>query len=217
MADICSSAEAAQIASDLLSIGAFTFRPDEPFTWASGMQSPVYCDNRLTLSYPEVRARIVSAFISCIKNRNLQADAIVGVATAGIPHAAFLASQLDLPMAYVRSQPKGHGRQNQIEGEIRAGQKAILIEDLVSTGGSVIGAIKVLQQKGIEVEAVLAVFSYELPEAKSAFSSVNIPLYVLVSFKQILEVAVAGGMITDTDATVIKEWHNDPRSWENPK
>src|SRR5690625_3307107 len=157
------------IAKDLLHIKAVQINTDHYFTWTSGLKSPIYCDNRLTMSYPNIRKKIAQLFKDKINKLEIKPDLIAGCATAGIPHAAWLADLMDLPMVYVRSSPKGHGKGNQIEGAIHKGKKAIVIEDLVSTGGSSINAARALQQEGIEVIAVLAIFTYNLQRSKELF------------------------------------------------
>jgi orotate phosphoribosyltransferase len=201
------------IARDLLDIGAVTVSPDAPFTWASGIQSPIYCDNRLTLSYPAIRSRITRGFRSIIEENGLPIDVVVGTATAGIPHAAWLASSLELPMAYVRSKAKEHGRRNQIEGIVRSGQRAVVVEDLVSTGGSVLTAVEAVRTAGATVEAVLAVFSYGFEEASKQFEAAKVPCYVLVTFDVLLRTARESGYLNEHAVSVLESWRRDPRGW----
>jgi orotate phosphoribosyltransferase len=201
------------IAEDLLDIGAVTFAVDRPFVWASGLRSPVYCDNRLTISYPYVRRRIRDGFVSAIEAGGLQADIIIGTATAGIPHAAWLSDALDLPMAYVRSKPKDHGRGSQIEGRVVEGETAIIIEDLISTGGSSRVVVEAVRRAGAHVEAVAAIFSYELPEALVAFKKGGIPLVTLTNFDVLLDVARERRILTEDAASSIEEWKTDPHAW----
>lgn len=208
---------ARQLADDLLVIGAVGFRPDAPFVWASGLRSPVYCDNRLTISYPEVRNRICDGFIEAMEKAGIDADLIVGTATAGIPHAAWLADALDLPMAYVRSRPKKHGKASQIEGRIAPGARAIVIEDLVSTGRSSGITVEALRQDGVSIEAVLAIFSYELDEAAEAFRQLEIPLITLTNFDELFAAARERGTLSDAKIRSIEEWRRDPVGWSRSR
>lgn len=202
-----------RLAQDLIDIGAVSLAPDQPFTWASGLLSPVYCDNRMTLGHPSVRRRIRDAFVETIREHALKPDVLAGTATAGIPHAAWLAEALGLPMTYVRSKPKEHGKGSQIEGPLDAGQHVVVIEDLVSTGGSSIGAVEALQSAGAAVEAVLAIFSYGLEAADDAFAAAGVPLYTLTDFTQLMSVAKAGGRLDEEGAASIAEWRRDPWAW----
>lgn len=202
-----------QIASYLLTIGAVALRPQEPFTWTSGIKSPIYCDNRLTMAYPEVRNYIAEAFAKLITSQYPDAQVIAGTATAGIPHAAWVADKLNLPMAYIRDKAKGHGKQNQIEGLISPGQKVVVIEDLISTGGSSIKAAQAVQEAGGEALAVLAIFSYELDRAVNAFDEAKIPLQSLSNYGTLIDVALAQGKIAPTDVELLKSWRNDPAAF----
>ncbi|WP_375103683.1 orotate phosphoribosyltransferase [Paenibacillus sp. RS8] len=202
-----------QVASYLLEIGAVALRPQEPFTWTSGIKSPIYCDNRLTMAYPEVRSYIADAFAQLIKSEYPDAEVIAGTATAGIPHAAWVADKLNLPMAYIRDKAKGHGKQNQIEGLIKLGQKVVVIEDLISTGGSSIKAAQAVQEAGAEVLAVLAIFSYELDRAVDAFAAAEMPLQSLSNYSTLIDVALAQGKIESTDVELLKSWRKDPSSF----
>lgn len=202
-----------QVASYLLEIGAVALRPQEPFTWTSGIKSPIYCDNRLTLSFPEVRGFIAAGFAELIRTSYPDAEVIAGTATAGIPHAAWVADKLNLPMAYIRDKAKGHGKQNQIEGIISPGQKVIVIEDLISTGGSSIKAAQAVQEAGGEVLAVLAIFSYELDRATEAFSAAGVPLQSLSNYSTLIDVALSQGTIAETDVVLLQSWRKDPASF----
>ena len=162
------------IAEKLLSIHAVALKPNEPFTWTSGLRSPIYCDNRLTLSYPEVRREIAKGLQSLIQENYPGAEIIAGTATAGIPHAAWVSELLNLPMCYVRSSAKGHGKGNQIEGKVEKGQKVVVVEDLISTGGSVITAVQALREAGCEVLGVVSIFTYGLEKGKEAFAQEEI-------------------------------------------
>lgn len=202
-----------QVARYLLEIGAVALRPQEPFTWTSGIKSPIYCDNRLTLSFPVVRNYIAEAFAERIRTSYPDAEVIAGTATAGIPHAAWVADKLGLPMAYIRDKAKGHGKQNQIEGLIAPGQKVIVIEDLISTGGSSIKAAQAVQEAGGVPLAVLAIFSYELDRAADAFTAADIPLQSLSSYNTLIDVALAQGKIADTDVALLQSWRKDPAAF----
>lgn len=204
---------ARRIAQDLIDIGAVSFAPDQPFTWASGLLSPVYCDNRMTLGHPSIRSRIRDGFIEKMRENALEADVLAGTATAGIPHAAWLADALGLPMVYVRSKPKEHGKGSQIEGPLQARQRTVVIEDLVSTGGSSIGAVEALRSAGARVLAVLGIFSYGLEEADDAFAAAGLPLYTLTGFDQLMQAARSSGMLDDPGAASVKAWRADPWNW----
>lgn len=202
-----------QVARYLLEIGAVALRPQEPFTWTSGIKSPIYCDNRLTLSFPVVRGYIAEAFAELIRASYPDAEVIAGTATAGIPHAAWVADKLGLPMAYIRDKAKGHGKQNQIEGLIAPGQKVIVIEDLISTGGSSIKAAQAVQEAGGVPLAVLAIFSYELDRAVDAFAAADIPLQSLSNYSTLIDVALAQGTIADSDVALLQSWRKDPAAF----
>lgn len=204
---------ARQIAERLLSIGAIALRPHQPFTWTSGIKSPIYCDNRLTMSYPEIRDLIAASFAAVISEMYPEAEVIAGTATAGIPHAAFTAQKLGLPMAYVRDKAKGHGKENQIEGLIKPGQKVIVIEDLISTGGSSIKAAQAIREAGAEPLAVLAIFSYQLDKAVQAFQEAGVVLQTLSNYSALIEVAVEQGLIKAEDLALLKSWREDPGSF----
>lgn len=196
------------IAKDLLMIEAIQVKTEGYFTWTSGIQSPIYCDNRLVISYPETRKKVVQAWVEIIQEKNLQPDVIAGCATAGIPHAAWLAEALDLPMVYIRSKPKGHGTGSQVEGVIKPGQKALVIEDLISTGGSAIDAAKVLEAEGVEVEHVLAIFTYGIGRAKENFAQANFLYETILNFDQLLDVLVANGEMTEADKERLQTWRD---------
>jgi orotate phosphoribosyltransferase len=204
---------AKNIAGHLLDIGAVLLRPDQPFTWTSGIKSPIYCDNRLTLSYPKVRREIARAFAETIRLEFPGTEVVAGTATAGIPHAAWVAELLDLPMIYVRDKAKGHGRQNQIEGRLAAGQKVLVIEDLISTGGSSLKAAQAVRAEGGEVLGVAAIFSYQFPEAEAQFREAGIPFTTLSHYTALLETAKERGVITAEQETVLAEWRKSPRNF----
>lgn len=180
----------AKIAKHLLRIKAVSLKPDEPFTWASGIRSPIYCDNRLTLSYPEVRHDIAEGLKELILTHFKEAEVVAGTATAGIPHAALAADRLHMPMCYVRSKPKAHGKGNQIEGAVLPRQKVVVVEDLISTGGSVLDVVAALQEEGCHVLGVVAIFTYGLPNAAAAFQEKNIPYVTLTDYETLTEVAL---------------------------
>lgn len=204
------------VAGKLLQINAIKLSPQSPFTWASGLRSPIYCDNRTVLSYPEVRRLIIDAFVEQ-SDAFRPFDLIAGVATAGIAHGVLLAERLDLPFAYVRAKAKEHGRQNQIEGVVRAGQRVLVIEDLISTGGSSLKAVEALREAGCRVNAVLAIFSYGFREAEAAFRDADCPFQTLTHYEALLREAIAGGWITDADQEVLREWRRAPREWRLPQ
>lgn len=197
----------------LLQINAIKLQPSQPFTWASGWKSPIYCDNRISLSAPDVRTYIKTQLAALVKSEYANVDAIVGVATAGIPQGALVADLLNLPYAYVRPEPKKHGMGNQIEGRLEAGQKVVMIEDLISTGGSSLKACKPVQNMGIEVLAVLSVFDYGFPAAEQAFADAGIPYLSLSSYEQMLPIAVQNGYILSSDLETLKLWRQNPVEW----
>ncbi|MFC4768436.1 orotate phosphoribosyltransferase [Effusibacillus consociatus] len=202
------------IAHMLLQINAVALRPQQPFTWTSGMKSPIYCDNRLTMAYPQVRDLIAESFADLINREWGQVDVVAGTATAGIPHAAFVSQKLSLPMAYIRSSAKGHGKENMIEGIIRPGQRVAVIEDLISTGGSSVKAAKAVQDAGAIVVGVAAIFTYGFEKAVRTFEETEIPLRTLTSYDNLLEVAVAKGYITEQEVSLLASWRKDPENWQ---
>ncbi|MBF8152488.1 orotate phosphoribosyltransferase [Exiguobacterium sp. TBG-PICH-001] len=199
------------IASALLRIEAVTLSPNDPYTWASGLRSPIYCDNRLTLSYPEVRSLIANALAEKVKG--LAVDVIAGTATAGIPHAAFVAERLGLPMVYVRSGNKKHGKGNQIEGVIQPGQRVVVIEDLLSTGMSAIEAAEALQAKGADVIRIQAIFSYGMERLSNNLRDAKIEADALLTFEALLETAHQQGDITIEEQKQLADWSKDPVAW----
>ncbi|WP_223066395.1 orotate phosphoribosyltransferase [Paenibacillus caui] len=204
---------AGQIAASLLEIEAVALRPHQPFTWTSGIKSPIYCDNRLTMSYPEVRDLIAESFAAIIRDQYPDAEVIAGTATAGIPHAAFVSQKLGLPMVYIRDKAKGHGKENQIEGLIKRGQKVIVIEDLISTGGSSLKAALAVKEAGAEPLAVLAIFTYQLDKAASAFAEAGVSLQTLSNYTALVETAVKEGKIKPEDLELLQSWRQDPASF----
>lgn len=203
---------ALEVAGKLLDIEAVALRPHQPFIWTSGIKSPIYCDNRLTMSYPEIRDLIAESFAAIIRSAYPQAEVIAGTATAGIPHAAFVSQKLGLPMIYVRDKAKGHGKENLIEGLIKPGQKVIVIEDLISTGGSSIKAAQAVREAGAEPLAVLAIFNYQLDKAAQAFAEAGIPLQTLSNYTVLIDVAVQRGDIRPEDLDLLKSWRKNPAS-----
>ena len=204
-----------KIAEDLLSIKAVFFRPDEPFTWASGIKSPVYCDNRLTLTAPEVRNDVENGLASLIKEHYPDVEVLMGTSTAGIAHAAITAHLLGLPMGYVRSGAKDHGRQNQIEGRLDAGQKVVVVEDLISTGGSVIEVVNVLREAGANVLGIVSIFTYGMKKGLDRLAEANVKNVSLTNFDVIARVAAENGYIAHSDVERLIAFRNDPsdESW----
>lgn len=202
-----------QIAKDLLDIEAIFLRPNEPFTWASGIKSPIYCDNRITMSYPHVRRAIAKGLAAVIKTTYPEAEVIAGTATAGIPHAAWVAELLDLPMVYIRSKAKEHGKSNQIEGRIQPNQKMVVIEDLLSTGGSVLEACEAAKREGADVLGVAAIFTYELPQVQENFDQAGLPYVTLTNYTALIESALETGAIQESDVALLQEWRKDPAAW----
>ncbi|MFD1955162.1 orotate phosphoribosyltransferase [Paenibacillus thailandensis] len=201
------------IATKLLEIEAVALRPNDPFTWTSGLKSPIYCDNRLTMAYPEIRELIAEGFAAVIRENYPDAEVIAGTATAGIPHAAWVAQKLNLPMAYIRDKAKGHGKQNQIEGRIAPGQKVVVIEDLISTGGSSLKAALAVREAGAEVKAVVAIFTYQFEQAASAFAEAGIPLATLSNYTALIDEAVKLGKVASQDVAALQGWREDPQSY----
>lgn len=203
------------IATDLLSIGAVFFRPDEPFTWASGIKSPVYCDNRLTLTAPGVRGDIENGLAALIRENYPDAEVLMGTSTAGIAHAAITAHLLDLPMGYVRSGAKDHGRQNRIEGKLERGQRVVVVEDLISTGGSVIEVVDALREAGAEVLGVVSIFTYGMQRGLDRLAEAKVKNISLTNFDVIAEVAAELGYIKNEDIARLNAFRNNPsdESW----
>jgi orotate phosphoribosyltransferase len=202
-----------EVAQHLLRIKAIQLRPDQPFTWASGWKSPIYCDNRISLSDPEARTYIKNSLSAIIKGYFKDVDVIAGVATAGIAQGALVADFLDLPFCYVRPEPKKHGMGNQIEGFVKPGQKAVLIEDLISTGGSSLKAAEALQQVGVEVLGMAAIFTYGFGIADENFLNAGIPLVTLSSYDVLVEEAVKLDYISDTQLVTLQDWRINPSIW----
>lgn len=195
-----------ELIEDLMNIEAIQIRPDEPFTWTSGMKSPIYCDNRLIMSNPKIRNKVANGLVSIIENMNEQPDCIAGCATAGIPHAAWIAEKLNLPMIYIRASKKGHGKENQIEGQLKEGQKVVVIEDLISTGGSSIKAAQAVEESGGKVLRVLSIFTYDLIKAEAAFNDADFTFESLTGFETLIEVLKQKSSITAKDEKILLEW-----------
>jgi len=201
------------IAAKLLQIGAVALQPSEPFTWSSGLKSPIYCDNRLTLAYPEVRRMIADGLADLIRTHFPEAVLIAGTATAGIPHAAWVSERLGLPMCYVRSQAKAHGKGKQIEGKAEAGQRVVVIEDLISTGGSSLNAVRALKEAGCDVLGIVAIFTYGLDKATQAFAGENVAAYTLTDYDTLIETAVRLGAVSEHDLATLRQWRENPEEW----
>ncbi|HSJ37163.1 MAG TPA: orotate phosphoribosyltransferase [Planococcus sp. (in: firmicutes)] len=197
-----------ETAKHLLDIGAVELRPQDPFTWASGVKSPIYCDNRLTMSYPKVRKEIAKGLAAKIKEFYPQCEVVAGTATAGIPHAAWVSDLLELPMVYVRSKAKEHGQGNMVEGKVEPGKKVVVVEDLISKGGSVIQAAQGLQQAGFEVLGIVAIFTYDLPQSVEAIEEAGFTFHTLTDFPALVEEAASSGAIEQGDLPMLEEWHS---------
>ena len=206
---------ARRIAEDLLSIRAVFFRPDEPFTWASGIKSPVYCDNRLILTAPDVRTEVETALMQTIRREYPDAEILMGTSTAGIAHAAITAQMMGLPMGYVRSSSKDHGRQNQIEGRLEKGQKVVVVEDLISTGGSVLEVVNVLREAGAEVLGIVSIFTYGMKKGLERLAAAKVKNVSLTNFDVIAQVAAEQKYIKPEDVARLLQFRNDPsdESW----
>ncbi len=197
-----------KLAKELLAIEAVALRPNDYFTWTSGIKSPIYCDNRITMSYPSIRREIAAGMVEVIKEKYPAVEVIAGTATAGIPHAAWVSELLDLPMIYVRDSAKKHGKTNQIEGRVLEGQKVVIIEDLISTGLSSLKVAKALREAGAEVLGVVAIFSYELKKAQDAFEEAGVEYITLTNYPVLVEEAVAIEYIHQDDVEKLLEWRN---------
>ncbi|MGX6977816.1 orotate phosphoribosyltransferase [Vagococcus elongatus] len=202
-----------KIAGHLLTIEAVSLKPQEPFTWASGIKSPIYCDNRVIMSYPDIRKEVAANLAEIIKKNYPEVEVIAGTATAGIPHAAWVADILNLPMVYIRSAAKKHGKGNQIEGKITEGQKMVIIEDLISTGGSVLEAAEAARNEGANVLGVAAIFTYELPDSIKNFTELDLPFETLTNYTTLINVALEKNIIHENDVNLLKEWKENPREW----
>jgi orotate phosphoribosyltransferase len=197
----------------LLQSKAIKLEPAKPFTWASGWKSPIYCDNRITLSFPEIRAAIRDAFAAKIKELYPEVELIAGVATGAIAQGALVADKLELPFAYVRSAPKKHGTENLIEGVVKPNQKVVVIEDLISTGGSSLQAVDALRKAGADVLGMLAIFTYGFPLAKENFESSKVTLHTLTNYIELLDMALESGYIKADQLDVLQQWRQNPDTW----
>ncbi|MFY0741773.1 orotate phosphoribosyltransferase [Solibacillus silvestris] len=198
-----------EIAHAMLKVGAVELNPTDLFTWASGIQSPIYCDTRLTISDPIIRKQLANGLSSLIKDHFSDCEVVAGTATAGIPHAAWVADIMQLPMVYVRSKAKEHGRGNQIEGKYAKGQKVVVIEDIISTGGSSITAVEALRNAGCEVLGVVCVYTYNLPKADQAFDEAGVKFVSLTNFDYLIDAAKEASAIQEKDIPFLKNWHQD--------
>lgn len=200
-------------AGKLLDVKAIKLQPEQPFTWASGWKSPFYCDNRKTLAYPALRTFVKLELSRIVAERYPEADAIAGVATGAIAQGALVADELGLPFAYVRPKPKDHGMGNQIEGDLTAGQKVVVVEDLISTGGSSLKAVAALRAHGVEVLGMVASYTYGFPVAEDAFRETGVELTTLTNYEAVVEVALSTGYIRPEHVELLHEWRRDPAHW----
>jgi orotate phosphoribosyltransferase len=205
---------ALKVAEFLLRIKAVRLKPDSPFTWASGWNSPIYCDNRLTLSYPDIRTYIRQHFVKVVEEKFGTVDSIAGVATGGIALGVLVAQEMGVPFCYVRSSAKGHGMQNRIEGQLEAGQSVVVIEDLISTGSSSLSAVEALRETGAEVKGLIAIFSYGFKEAEEAFEKHEVPYFTLSNYEYLLKQALNSGMIGEKDMRALESWRESPSTWK---
>ncbi len=208
------SERALKVADFLLQIAAVKLSPENPFTWASGIKSPIYCDNRKTLSYPAIREEIKKAFCEIIRAQFPHAEVIAGVATGGIAIGALVAEELNLPFIYVRSEAKKHGLGNQVEGVLHANQKVVVIEDLVSTGKSSLTAVDALREAGANIEGMVAIFTYGFEKATTAFNNANCQLVTLSDYDQLIQQAAQSGYVNNDQLTTLKEWKLNPEAWK---
>jgi orotate phosphoribosyltransferase len=206
-----------QVAQMLLRVGAVTLRPKQPFRYASGLLSPIYCDNRILISFPEERSQVARWFVETIQGASIPVEFVAGTATAGIPHAAWLAAELNLPMVYVRSKAKDHGRENLVEGKLSSGTKVVVIEDLITTGGSAMGTVTALRQAGAIVEHVLAIFGYDFKETGERFAQAGVQLHLLSTLPVLLEVAVVNRYLSPEERSITEEWAADPTAWSEAR
>jgi orotate phosphoribosyltransferase len=206
-----------EIARMLLQVEAVSLRPDPPFRYASGLLSPIYCDNRILISCPQERQQVAVALAGLLRQRAIPADVIAGTATAGIPHAAWLASELGLPMVYVRGQVKDHGQERLVEGRLAAGQRVVVVEDLVTTGGSALRTVAALREAGASVGHVLSIFSYGFPETGGAFAQADVEFHPLTTLPVLLEVAVERGNLSAEEAALVEEWAADRFGWSEAR
>lgn len=210
---ITSPTTAAKIAGLLLDAKAVSLSPEEPFVWASGWHSPIYCDNRVTLSYADIRTEICHALVSLIREKLPEVTAIAGVATGGIPQASLVADRMQLPLSYIRSKAKDHGKQNQIEGAVNMGAKVVVVEDLISTGGSSLAAAQALQSAGYEVLGLVATYTHGFAVADDAFAEAQIPMYTLTDYDHVIAEAERRDLIRSEQVETLQEWRKDPANW----
>jgi orotate phosphoribosyltransferase len=201
------------IAEKLLQVEAVKLSPEKPFKWASGWNSPIYCDNRVSLSYPDIRSHIAESLIETIKKEFADVDVIAGVATAGIPQAAIIADRMEKSLIYVRAKPKDHGMTNMIEGRIAPGQKVVVVEDLISTGGSSLKAVEALREQGVHVLGMVAIFTYGFPLAAQAFQTAGVKLYTLSNYNALLDVAFNKNLLDQKQLDVLTKWRENPSEW----
>ena len=204
---------AKEIANILLGIRAITLSPSKPYRFVSGIFSPIYCDNRLLMSYPEKRKKIIDYFVEVIRERNLDFDVVAGIASSGIPHAAWIAERLGKPMIYIRKKTKEHGKENLIEGKLEKGQKVVIVEDLISTGSSSVNGVEAVRDQGGIVENCLAIFTYEMEKAKENFRNAKCELIPLSDFTTLIEVASERNYIKPEERLKTLEWNKDPQNW----
>ena len=203
-------------AAKLLEVKAIKLQPSNPFTWASGWKSPFYCDNRKTLSFPDLRSFVKVELTRLVMEQFPEAEGVAGVATGAIAQGALVADALSLPFAYVRSKPKDHGMANLIEGELRAGMKVVVVEDLISTGGSSLKAVEALREAGCEVVGMVASYTYGFPVAEEAFAKVGVKLVTLTNYEAVVAEALKTGYIKEDDIATLHEWRKDPANWKAP-
>lgn len=206
---------AKEIALNLLEINAVILRPNDPFTWSSGWHSPIYCDNRLTLRYPEIRKKIAGKFVEFVRKEYSSVEVITGTATAGIPHAAWVAGSLDKPMSYVRAKAKAYGLGNQIEGGIQKGESTIVIEDLISTGGSAISVVEALKFIGADVKAAMSIFTYGFDKSIQRFADAKVSIHTLTDYTTLIEVARQHDYVNESDLETLSNWRKKPETWPN--
>lgn len=201
-------------AEKLLNVKAIKLQPNDPFTWASGWKSPFYCDNRKTLSYPDLRDFVKLQFVHIIMEQFPEAEVVAGVATGAIAQGALVADELHLPFVYVRSKPKDHGLENLIEGDLKAGSKVVVVEDLISTGGSSLKAVDAIRKAGCEVVGMCASYTYGFPVAKQAFEDAKVKLVTLTDYENVVEKALETGYISENEVPMLHEWRKDPANWK---
>jgi len=206
---------AEEIALDLLDINAVILRPNDPFTWSSGWNSPIYCDNRLTLRYPNIRKKIAQKFVQIISEKYPNVDVITGTATAGIPHAAWVSENMDKPMSYVRAKAKAYGLGNQIEGGIQKGESTVVIEDLISTGGSAMSVVEALRFIGADIKALLSIFTYGFDKSINRFEEVGVPVHTLTDYSTLIDVASQNNYVDNSHLETLNKWRQNPETWPN--